>query len=75
MTSPMCICKGLGKKAEVILNVAKQHHIPIVENLFLAQSLYESIKDEESISIEYYHGAAEALAKVSQRQKESIVHV
>lgn len=75
MTSPMCICKGLGKKAEVILNVAKQHHIPIVENLFLAQSLYGNVEENESIPTDYYQGVAEALAQVAKQQKETLVHV
>jgi flagellar biosynthetic protein FlhB len=58
--APMCMAKGVDEVALRIRQLAKEHKIPIIENVPLARALYASVEVEESVPREHF----EAVAKV-----------
>jgi len=64
MQAPRVIAKGAYRIADRIVALAKQHHIPIVQNIPLARALYRSVAVEEEISPDLYLAMAEVLAYV-----------
>ena len=64
MAAPVCVAKGADNIALKIREVAKQHDIPIVENVPLARSLYATVDIDEEIPVEHYHAVAEIIGFV-----------
>lgn len=64
MEAPEVVAKGQDYLAQRIKEVAREHHVPLVENMALAQGLYRSAEVGQSIPIEYYQAVAEVLAFV-----------
>jgi flagellar biosynthesis protein FlhB len=64
MAAPVCVAKGADNIAFKIREVAKQHDIPIVENVPLARSLYATVDIDEEIPVEHYHAVAEIIGFV-----------
>lgn len=64
MTAPVCVAKGVDNIAFKIREIAKQHDIPIVENVPLARSLYAAVDIDEEIPVEHYHAVAEVIGFV-----------
>ena len=64
MPAPVCVAKGVDNIAFKIREVAKQHDIPIVENVPLARSLYATVDIDEEIPVEHYHAVAEIIGFV-----------
>ena len=64
MKAPKVVAKGAGYIAEKIKEIAKTHHIPIVENKPLARVLFKSVRMGASIPLELYKSVAEILAYV-----------
>lgn len=62
--APILIAKGADYLAAKIKEVAKEHHIPIVENKPLARMLYYNVDLENEIPKELYQMVAEVLAYV-----------
>lgn len=58
--APVCMAKGVDDLALRIREKAKEHDIPIVENVALARALFAAVEPEESIPREHF----EAVAKV-----------
>jgi flagellar biosynthetic protein FlhB len=58
--APMCMAKGVDEVALRIRAKAKEHDIPIVENVALARALFATVEPEETIPREHF----EAVAKV-----------
>ncbi len=58
--APVCMAKGADEVALRIREKAKEHNIPIVENVPLARALFAAVEVEESIPREHF----EAVAKV-----------
>jgi flagellar biosynthetic protein FlhB len=58
--APVCMAKGVDEVALRIREKAREHNIPIVENVPLARALFASVEVEESIPREHF----EAVAKV-----------
>ena len=72
MVSPKVIGKGADHLALRIREIAKQHNIPLVENVPLARSLYKTVKIGESVPRNLYKAVAEVLAfvyKIKNREK------
>jgi flagellar biosynthesis protein len=61
--APRVVAKGRGKLAEKIIDVAKQHHIPLVENPNLSRML-DALDVDIEIPPEMYRAVAEVLAFV-----------
>ena len=64
MPAPVCVAKGVDNIAFKIREIAKQHAIPIVENVPLARSLYATVDIDEEIPVEHYHAVAEIIGFV-----------
>jgi flagellar biosynthetic protein FlhB len=64
MAAPICVAKGVDNIAFKIREVAKQHDIPIVENVPLARALYATVEIDDEIPVEHYHAVAEIIGYV-----------
>jgi flagellar biosynthetic protein FlhB len=64
MDAPTVVAKGAGPLARRIKEVAREHGVTIVENVWLARALYESVPVDGRIPEELYKAVAEVLAFV-----------
>ena len=64
MNAPQVVAKGAGALAEKIKALAKEHHIPIIEDKELARRLYEVVEIGREIPSAFYHAVAEVLTYV-----------
>jgi len=64
MTAPTVVAKGMNLIARRIREIALQHHVPIVENPPLAQSLYRTVEVGQQIPPALYEAVAQVLAYV-----------
>jgi flagellar biosynthetic protein FlhB len=78
MKAPRVLAKGPYRVAERIVKIAKEHHIPVLQNIPLARALYKTIEIGQEISPDLYLAVAEVLAyvyklrgKVSSGRRES----
>jgi flagellar biosynthetic protein FlhB len=62
MPAPRVVAKGRGHLAARIRALAREHEVPIVENVPLAQSLYRGVDVGEFIPAELFGAVAEVLA-------------
>lgn len=70
MISPMVLGKGADSLALRIREVAKEHNVPIVENVPLARALYSTVKEGAPIPRSLYKAVAEVLAFVYKLKKK-----
>ncbi|MES5483546.1 flagellar biosynthesis protein FlhB [Bradyrhizobium sp. INPA03-11B] len=64
MSAPICVAKGVDVLAFRIREIAKEHDIPIVENVPLARALYATVDIDKEIPVEHYHAVAEIIGYV-----------
>jgi flagellar biosynthetic protein FlhB len=64
MSAPICVAKGVDLMALKIREIAKEHNIPIVENVPLARALHASVEIDDEIPVEHYHAVAEVIGYV-----------
>jgi flagellar biosynthesis protein FlhB len=64
MPAPVCVAKGADLIAMKIREVAREHDIPIVENVALARALYATVEIDDEIPVEHYHAVAEIIGYV-----------
>ena len=64
MAAPVCVAKGVDNIALKIREVARQHEIPIVENVPLARALYATVEIDQEIPAEHYQAVAEIIGYV-----------
>ena len=64
MIAPLVIAKGADLMAQAIKKIAREHHVTLVENRFLARELYDQVKENEAIPETLYAAVAEVLAYV-----------
>jgi flagellar biosynthetic protein FlhB len=64
MAAPVCVAKGVDNIALKIREIAKEHDIPIVENVPLARALYATVEIDDEIPVEHYHAVAEIIGYV-----------
>ena len=64
MSAPICVAKGVDHIAFKIREVAKEHDIPLVENVPLARALYATVEIDEEIPVEHYAAVAEIIGYV-----------
>jgi flagellar biosynthesis protein len=62
-SAPRVVAKGRGKIAERIVALAKEHHVPLVEDHHLMQML-EALDVDTEIPAELYQAVAEVLVFV-----------
>ena len=64
MVAPLVLAKGQDLVAERIKQIAREHHIIIVENKPVARALYEAVDVGGTVPSELYQAVAEILAYV-----------
>lgn len=64
MDSPMLIAKGTELIAKKIINIAKEHNVPVIENPPVARALFRMVDINQSIPPELYKAVAEILTFV-----------
>ncbi len=64
MHAPKVLAKGAYRIAERIVAIAKEHDIPVIQNIPLAWAIYKTIDIDQEISPELYKAVAEVLAFV-----------
>ncbi len=62
--APLCVAKGVDALALRIREVAKEHHVPIVENPPLARALHAAVDIDETIPPEHYKAVAQVIGYV-----------
>ena len=62
--APVVVAKGAGVLARRIRELAREHHIPLVENKPVARTLFQQVELGETIPVELYQAVAEILAFV-----------
>ncbi|MBI5837309.1 MAG: flagellar biosynthesis protein FlhB [Candidatus Eisenbacteria bacterium] len=64
MNAPTVVAKGARLIALRIKELAREHHVPMVEDVPLAQALYKSAEVGKEIPLQFYEAVAEVLAFV-----------
>jgi flagellar biosynthetic protein FlhB len=64
MRAPRVLAKGPYRVAERIVKLAKEHHVPVIQNIPLARVLYKTVDIGQEISPDLYLAMAEVLAYV-----------
>jgi flagellar biosynthetic protein FlhB len=64
MQAPKVLAKGAHFVAERIIQVARSHNIPVLQNIPLARALYRTVEIDQEIPAELYVAMAEVLAYV-----------
>lgn len=62
MEAPRVVAKGAGQIAERIVDIAREHEVPVVENKPVAHMLYQQVEIGGEIPVELYQAVAEILA-------------
>ena len=62
MVAPRVVAKGRGVLAQRIKDVAREHGVPMIENVPLARALYHSVEIDEFIPPSLFEAVAEVLA-------------
>ncbi len=70
MVAPAVVAKGSEHLALRIREIAKEHDIPIVENIMLARTLYKTVKVGQGVPRTLYKTVAEILAFVYKLRKK-----
>ena len=68
--APVCVAKGVDALAMRIREVAREHSVPIVENVPLARALYAAVDVDETIPREHFEAAAKVIGFVMQSRKK-----
>lgn len=71
MDSPMLIAKGTELIAKKIINIAKEHNVPVIENPPVARALFRMVDINQSIPPELYKAVAEILMFVYRMKNPS----
>ncbi|KQW82360.1 flagellar biosynthesis protein FlhB [Brevundimonas sp. Root1279] len=66
--APVCVAKGVDALALRIREVAREHSVPIVENVPLARALYAAVEVDDIIPREHFEAAAKVIGFVMQRR-------
>lgn len=71
MDSPMLIAKGTELIAKKIINIAKEHNVPVIENAPVARALFKMVDLNHTIPPELYKAIAEILLFVYKMKNPS----
>jgi flagellar biosynthetic protein FlhB len=70
MNAPQVVAKGAHEIAERIVEIAREHQVPVIQNIPLAQALYTLVEIGQEIPAELYVAVAEVLAFVFNLRRE-----
>lgn len=62
--APFVVAKGAGLLAKRIREIAQEHDVPVVEDVWLARTLYEEVEPGHVIPVELFQAVADVLAFV-----------
>jgi flagellar biosynthetic protein FlhB len=68
MSAPRVLAKGAHHSAQRIVDLARQHNIPVVQNIPLARAIFKRIEIHQEIPPDLYLAMAEVLAYVYRLQ-------
>ena len=68
--APVCVAKGVDALALRIREVAREHNVPIIENVPLARALYAAVDVDETIPREHFEAAAKIIGFVMGQRKK-----
>ncbi len=71
MDSPMLIAKGTELIAKKIIDIAKEHNVPVIENPPVARALFKMVDINQAIPPELYKAVAEILMFVYKMKNTS----
>lgn len=71
MSSPMLIAKGTELIAKKIIDIAKEHGIPVIENAPVARAVFRMVELNQTIPPELYKAIAEILMFVYKMKKST----
>jgi flagellar biosynthetic protein FlhB len=72
MTAPKVVAKGADLIAQKIKEIAKQHHVPIVEDKPLAQALYKAVDIGEEVPEQLFQAVAQVLAYIYRMRDKNL---
>ena len=64
MAAPICVAKGVDRIAFKIREIAKEHDIPLVENVPLARALHATVEVDDEVPPEHYKAVAQVIGYV-----------
>jgi flagellar biosynthetic protein FlhB len=64
MAAPKVLAKGAFETAQRIVKIAREHNIPIVQNVPLARAIFKTVEIEHEIPSDLYIAVAEVLAYI-----------
>lgn len=64
MSAPKVLAKGANLMAQRIIDIAREHNIPIVQNIPLARTIFKTVEVEQQIPPDLYIAVAEVLAYI-----------
>lgn len=67
--APRVIAKGAGALARRIVQIAREHGVPVQEMKPLARALYRQVNIGQQIPVELYHVVAEILSQLYRRKR------
>lgn len=67
--APVCMAKGVDEVALRIREKAKEHDVPIIENVPLARALYAVVEVEETVPREHFEAVAKVIGFVMNSAK------
>lgn len=68
--APVCVAKGVDALAMRIREMAREHNVPIIENVPLARALYAAVDVDETIPREHFEAAAKIIGFVMGQRKK-----
>lgn len=71
MPAPVLVAKGMNLMAKRIIEVAKQHGVPVYERPELARELYRKVEIGDRIPPALFHAVAEVMAYVLEGEKRA----
>ena len=71
MSAPRVVAKGTLLMAQRIVEIARAHNVPVVQNVPLARALYSGVQIDQEIPPALYQTVAEVLAFVFSLKKKS----
>jgi flagellar biosynthesis protein FlhB len=69
LEAPQIVAKGMDLIAKKIIQIAREHKVPVVQNPPLARALYKQVKLEATIPVALYKAVAKVLAYVYQQKR------
>jgi flagellar biosynthetic protein FlhB len=67
--APICLAKGVDDLAMRIREKAKEHNVPLVENVALARALFATVEVDETVPREHFEAVAKVIGFVMSTAK------